>query len=599
MIKINKQMLSSAVVVLLVLGFLAYFVTVYVQQDKERRLSLSSAATSREIFPYADGFYKGWLLYPSLPDSPVEYFQAIDEDRCNGTRDYVSSKILGKKQSFKLNLSSIPDGATINSITIAPCASTILPDADKSATLSVFYRLNGVDSGLKDYSVSSTTTDLYKEIPNPLQPKVFNLNKVKNSNTSLEIGVQYRYGNAGVQVSRLGATISYTPPAVAGSLSIALDSSSPALKLVQAGSIDQTLSVLRLNASGEDIRLDKIGLKLSKTNFNTPLDLTKVTLWDGSKKVGEVLSQSEGRSTVKITGMTIPKDGQKLLIIKGNIANIGSGFPGVSGHLVSVDYDGAAGVVGTGLSSGASINTFGQDSESNGVRLVKAVPIFTKLNASGVSSDKNNKILYRFKIFSPGGTNGISLFRTTFDFSFLTPGGKINNLAIHCFSDENFTTPSCGSVGDGSLVTRAPFNIDPSGPFILPFFFYSKVVDSAKAIEIPPGVTRYFELRGDISQSLGGVVIKMLGDASWQSKLCDVAAKSQVPTMCVEPGTVGVSSTFENTVIGVASGFGSNSDFIWSDNPKNITTGSSDYVWINGFLVPGLPTVQTASEVVL
>ena len=163
-----------------------------------------------------------------------------------------------------------------------------------------------------------------------------------------------------------------------GSLAVALDASNPAVKLINANTIDNILTVLRFTATNEDVNVTQLGLVLGGTSSNTPQDLSKVTLWDGGTKVGEAIFTGDN-ATVTLSGFTVLKNTDKTLTVKGDLAAIGTSEPGRPGHLVKVEYDGAnadsAGNAtrGTGTASGVTIyaTPTGSTTSSNGARVFK------------------------------------------------------------------------------------------------------------------------------------------------------------------------------------------------------------------------------------
>ena len=110
------------------------------------------AATSSVILPTSDGNYTQWT-----PKTGTSHFAMVDETPCNGTTDYNSTNTVGNRDSYTMSLSSIPAGATITEIAIAPCASRN-SNGGGSATMNVFYRLNSTDSSdAGAYALSGTT----------------------------------------------------------------------------------------------------------------------------------------------------------------------------------------------------------------------------------------------------------------------------------------------------------------------------------------------------------------------------------------------------------------------------------------------------------
>lgn len=450
-----------------------------------------------------------------------------------------------------------------------------------------------------------------------------------------------------------GRTITAT---TAGTLSLALDSSSPSLKLAQAGTVGHIMSVLRFNATNEDIQLNQIGLQLASSTANassSPSDFVKVTLWDGATKVGDVTFTSNF-ATATLTNLIIPKDSQKLLVVKADLAPINTTLSqAVPGHLVAVDYDagwgdapdddaneGAQGGKANGVSSGNTIYTGGSDTSSNGVRLVKAAPTITKISTSGKFTNTSDQILYRFKIEAPAGTNGISLYKFNFNLSTTTTsvteysGGDtdpaqeflVTNLRAFCYSDASFSLGSCGS-SNGQLnqfglvvsntsstetTSTADFDdgvttADPDVDFAVLFNPTATSGVTAEAIVIPAGETRYFELKGNVTgaSSSPSIATKLNGDAAWIAVGCGETISASRNTNDYSDYTVvpceGSDHTGSPAFTAVAADVDTGQhdrDFIWSDNATNTSQSINTASWMNGFLIPGLPTSATASEVV-
>lgn len=436
-------------------------------------------------------------------------------------------------------------------------------------------------------------------------------------------------------------------PQAAGTLSIALDSSSPSLKLIQGAKADQTLTVLRFNALYEDIRLDQLGLQLATSSAitsqanssNSPSDLTKVTLWDGATKVGEVVFSSD-YATATLTGFVIPKDSQKLLTIKADVAPLDVTLSqAVPGHLLNVEYDagwgdapdddaneGAQGGKATGVSSGSTVYTAGSDTASNGGRIVKAIPTLSKIATSGKFTNTSDQILYRFKIEAPAGTNGVSLYKFTFNVATSTTAVtqpsdtttfNITNFRVYCYSDASFSQGSCGSSSGqlnqfGLLVasgdTDVGFDSDGDGtvtdadPDVDVAILFNPTATSgatAEAVRISTGETRWFELKADVTgaSSTPNISTKLFGDPAWVGVPCTTDVNATSADMIVNPCDGKASFSAIAADVDALGTSGDEEDFIWSDNATNTTQSISSWSWFNGFLIPGLPTDATSAEV--
>ncbi len=272
--------------------------------------------------------------------------------------------------------------------------------------------------------------------------------------------------------------------ATSGTVTFTLDSASPSAKWVQAGSTDNTMAVFRFNATNEDIRLDTIGLQLGTSSnaadafaSNSPSDVTQVTIWDGMTKVGSAIFSSNDYATATLTGVIVPKNGQKLLTVKADIGSIYTSSAAHPGHLALVNYDASnssncaggatscqRGAIGVGMSSGVAVGTAGSDSSTNGARIAASIPTVTKgtLTSNIFSQTASAKSLYRFSVSAPANGNGISLYKFVFNIatssnnvselpgivggnapSFVNDFG-VTNLVVKCYSDA-YTTGSCGN----------------------------------------------------------------------------------------------------------------------------------------------------------
>lgn len=165
------------------------------------RVALANATSA--LLPISDGTYTGWT-----PKSGTSHFAMVDESTCNGNTDYNSTTTVGARDSYNIDLSSIPNNSTITAISINPCASKNA-SGGSATTLNVFYRLDGInsaDSG--SYSLTGTT-------PTELAATNFSgLATTKLATTALEIGAVYTAGNKGAKLSRISTTITYNlPPA--------------------------------------------------------------------------------------------------------------------------------------------------------------------------------------------------------------------------------------------------------------------------------------------------------------------------------------------------------------------------------------------------
>ena len=436
-----------------------------------------------------------------------------------------------------------------------------------------------------------------------------------------------------------------------GSLAVVLDASSPSLKWVQAGATDQTVAVLRVNATYEDVRLDSIGLQLATSTTaadsmasNTPSDVSKVSLWNGSKKIGEATFTSTDYATSTFTtafgatqpDFTVAKDSQMLLTVKADVGNIGTVTDAFPGHLLVINYDASwndgadttstnRGLKGTGINSGNTIWGAGTDTAANGTRIAKATPTVARVPLTSTKfSNLSGQNLYQFKVTAPAGTNGLSLYKFTFSVATSVsgylqelPGGgnqdpgvstfRVDTYQVYCYDDANFSSPSCGSTDNSGLLygggiadfsTIASTSAGSNEQIVSVRFNPTSLTNStAEAITIPAGGIRYFKLTASVTgaSSTPSIVVKMQGDATFAG-LNDSTSLGDADTQGGDQTTKGDSFTngryvFATTAANVDAW--DDDDFIWAGNSTSTASSINTYDWFNGFLVPGLSNTDS------
>lgn len=160
---------------------------------------LASASTTGTLYPTSDGAYKQFLT-----SSGSTHYTLVDETACN-TSDYTYTTTTTKRDSYGVTISSIGNGALISQVDIKPCASRQTTGTG-TATGSVFYRYNGVDSadgpGFALVNTTPTTT---------IATTTFaSLNLFKTSTSTLELGAVYAAGDKGLRLSNISTKLTYT-----------------------------------------------------------------------------------------------------------------------------------------------------------------------------------------------------------------------------------------------------------------------------------------------------------------------------------------------------------------------------------------------------
>jgi hypothetical protein len=151
-----------------------------------------------------------------------------------------------------------------------------------------------------------------------------------------------------------------------------------------------------------------------------------------------------------------------------------------------------------------------------------------------------------------------------FTFKIATATAKVSSLNLHAYTDSSFSNPISGFRSDGGILTD---NLN------LGTVWSSSAsqieIRSQASIQVPAGATRYFEIRGTVSNSSAGASVstQLEGDGAYAN--------------------ISTANNIDNN---------SNDDFIWSDQSSaSHSLNSSD--WTNGYGVSGLPSSNLSTEV--
>lgn len=420
-----------------------------------------------------------------------------------------------------------------------------------------------------------------------------------------------------------------------GTLSVALDSSSPGYQVFYAGQTGVELARYKFSATNEDINLKQVALQLSRTASNTPINLVgqKVTLWteDGVLLGDAVFSGANEdyatSSTIASGAFLVPRDGSKTLVVKGDIAAITASGPMTrSGDYITVDYDGGNvglnGTYGSGAASGNTINGGTSDTSSSGGRIFKAYPKFEHVPLTstertlspGTTADKT---LYKFKVTAVG--DDVALYKFTFAVSSSTAptnaaGATTSLFSLYSYLDSAYSSPDTSFSSDGLLNSGQCFNgrsstaagaVNGTGN-PLEIYMDRGTAGGASAdcnnatttYEIPAGVTRYFRLAATVA-SVEGVTgtesftVQMEGDAAFPTGIMSVGSTGSGDMGKAGAITTGGSGSLINYV-GIDDA--THNDFIWSPISTTTDVSINDFDYTNGYLMPGLPTTNMTIE---
>jgi len=349
----------------------------------------------------------------------------------------------------------------------------------------------------------------------------------------------------------------------AGSLVVSTDSSSPSYTVVASGSTGNTAGVFKFRATNEAVNLNRLGLRLTS---GAASDLVQVSIWDGGTQVGTAVftGNSTFATSTFATPVVLPKDTDKALTIKVDLAMVGTSQPGAQGSLIRVDFNGSdtTGTQGTGVGSGNTINATGSTAVA-GVRLFKSFPTLAldTLGSTGLADGR----LIRYKVTAnSNGSIGISSMK----FSVATTSATVTNVSLYAFTDASYSSPVSGQGVSGQIGSTAA--TIPQGPTSF------AIAPTSNPVQVSAGATLYFELRGSIAGVTTGssAVTTLLGDSAYPTNLT--------------PG-------FN---VATSSALTSGNNFVWSGNATS-TSGTSDVDFSNGASLPGFPSsglIQTRSN---
>ena len=404
----------------------------------------------------------------------------------------------------------------------------------------------------------------------------------------------------------------------AGSLSVALDPSSPSERFGIAGKTDVAGSVFKLTSQYEALKLTKFGFNLASSTASTS-DVVKVSFWDGATRVGEAVftANNEYGTSTLTSDFIVPKDADKVLsstvdLIAKDAIGKANQTGGDSGHLVIINWSGGypTATESIGQSSGTKINTATTtDTAAKGIRVVKAYPTLTRLSVPTNTLTNGDMDLYRFSVSAP--TDGdIGLYKFTFRVSSTTVA-TTSSFRVFAYTDSGFSTQAYGAnpinsnsnncvgsdvrysttttchilgVPGDTPSTRASSSVvaiyfDPvTNVTATPATNQSN--QNSEQIQVPAGQTRYFKLVGNVARTTTGdsFNVALVGDASF------------FPTL----GTRGGQGLAADT-LAIAGQVASSSFFVWSpDTTTTAATTTND--WLNGYLLPGLPTTEMSQQ---
>ena len=354
-----------------------------------------------------------------------------------------------------------------------------------------------------------------------------------------------------------GLTVSYTAAGTqsvsgTGSLTVGYDAAtSPSASIAAGGINGVTMGVVKFRASNESINLQKVGLILTSGSASS---IGTVYIFNGpTTQVGTAtFTSGNSYATSTLTSqVTLPANTDFDLTIKADLAQIGSGQPGVDGANLKIDPSSAQ---GTGVSSGQPINV-GATPGVAGVTVYKTFPTVTLDAPSSITGITGDGQLMRFHVTAnSAGSLGAQQF--VFNFASST-NVVVTNLVLYAYSDAGYSVPAPGTASGGIAASGGAVT------FTSPFNAATTTLTTP--LQVSAGQSVYFLLKGTVTY--GGVA----------------ANYSITTTLKGDSGTVSAMSS--------ATALDSTNNFVWSPNATGTVTslGANDFTTGSG--VTGLPSI--------
>jgi hypothetical protein len=325
-----------------------------------------------------------------------------------------------------------------------------------------------------------------------------------------------------------------------------------------------TVGTFTLQPTSGTVNLQKVALQMN-SNLASSSDLVngQVTIWQGSTQVGTVsfngVTPSAGVYTATTTlasGYNLAQNVSTQFTIKADIAAIGIGQSGTSGHEIRVSLANA-----NGTSGNTSVNSGSISLPTTGIAVFRAAPIVASTGASsGTLLNATGQLLNQFTVTGNGGV-GISLkqvgiFVGTSTASAANGTTSVANLHLYVY-DAGGNTINTGNATQGQLNATG----------VTPVNGGVNKVSFDNVLQVPAGTTYTFKVFGDVTQVAG-----------------TNGAHGTVQTYLAGDGTDLA------PVMDDATAIAGSYNMVWSPNsttsPSNL--GSTD--WTNGFGVSGLPS---------
>lgn len=159
------------------------------------------AAGTGYLPPVANGTYQDLT-----PVGSAIAFQNVDDTpACNGTTDYNETFGVGDRDSYFIDISSIPNGSLVTQIDIVPCASraSVLPGGAKMKVFAIVDAAQSADKGSYSIGLGAGNT------PIRLATTTVFTNFVKTATTTVQIGAVLSDTGGGLRLGGLRGRLVY------------------------------------------------------------------------------------------------------------------------------------------------------------------------------------------------------------------------------------------------------------------------------------------------------------------------------------------------------------------------------------------------------
>ncbi len=266
-------------------------------------------------------------------------------------------------------------------------------------------------------------------------------------------------------------------------LTVAIDSSSPASTTAAAGTNGQTVSIIKVRAANGAATLQDVGLKLAA---GTASNVTNVRLqYNGADVGGAVFGSGQQFATATVNSLALPADTDVKLTVLADFTDIGTGKAGVEGAVIQIVPSAATAIGSTGQITAVGTGSTG------GVRIYNSVPVFTYSTAGATLTSGVNDLLTLSVAADSMGDVG--LYKLTFSIATSTVS----------VTSPTFTGPS-GSVGTVTVVGDNTITVV--------FDSGSNTADAT----VGAGTTKTYTLKGTVTglSTTGSVSVALKADTS-------------------------------------------------------------------------------------